>query len=67
MFFITLCFASVEDAQGEDKSSEKYRARIADHCPAIAKVMSELAESLQARQHKTLSSAKYVHFAEFIT
>ncbi|KAF4111950.1 cordon-bleu protein-like 1 [Onychostoma macrolepis] len=47
----------VEDAQGDDKSSDKYRARIADHCPAIAKVMSELAESLQARQRRTLSSA----------
>uniref|UniRef100_A0A8C2JI25 Cordon-bleu WH2 repeat protein-like 1a n=1 Tax=Cyprinus carpio TaxID=7962 RepID=A0A8C2JI25_CYPCA len=46
----------VEEAQGDVKSSDKYRACIADHCPAIAKVMSELAESLQARQQRTLSS-----------
>ncbi|XP_016304690.1 protein cordon-bleu-like isoform X3 [Sinocyclocheilus anshuiensis] len=46
----------VEEAQGDDKSSDKYRACIADRCPAIAKVMSELAESLQARQQRTLSS-----------
>ncbi|XP_016304689.1 protein cordon-bleu-like isoform X2 [Sinocyclocheilus anshuiensis] len=45
-----------EEAQGDDKSSDKYRACIADRCPAIAKVMSELAESLQARQQRTLSS-----------
>ncbi|XP_016365890.1 uncharacterized protein LOC107706640 isoform X4 [Sinocyclocheilus rhinocerous] len=47
----------VEDAQGDDKSSDKYRARIAGHCPAIVKVMSELAESLQARQQRKLSPA----------
>ncbi|XP_059427518.1 cordon-bleu protein-like 1 isoform X3 [Carassius carassius] len=47
----------VEDAQGDDKSSDKYRAHIAGYCPGIAKVMSELAESLQARQQRTLSSA----------
>uniref|UniRef100_A0A8C1FL69 Cordon-bleu WH2 repeat protein-like 1a n=1 Tax=Cyprinus carpio carpio TaxID=630221 RepID=A0A8C1FL69_CYPCA len=46
-----------EDAQGDNKISNKYRARIAGHCPAIDKVMSELAESLQARQQRTLSSA----------
>lgn len=62
-----LCFSSVEDAQGDNKISNKYRARIAGHCPAIDKVMSELAESLQARQQRTLSSAKYVNFAEFIS
>uniref|UniRef100_A0A8C2BFM1 Cordon-bleu WH2 repeat protein-like 1a n=1 Tax=Cyprinus carpio TaxID=7962 RepID=A0A8C2BFM1_CYPCA len=46
-----------EDAQGDNKISNTYRARIAGHCPAIDKVMSELAESLQARQQRTLSSA----------
>lgn len=62
VFVITLCFASVDEAQGDDKRSDKHRARIADRCPAIAKVMSELAQSLQARQQRTWSSAKYVHF-----
>ncbi|XP_077055598.1 uncharacterized protein cobll1a isoform X2 [Siphateles boraxobius] len=46
-----------DEAQGDDKRSDKHRARIADRCPAIAKVMSELAQSLQARQQRTLSSA----------
>ncbi|XP_050968312.1 cordon-bleu protein-like 1 isoform X1 [Labeo rohita] len=46
----------VEEAQWDNKSSYKYKARIADHCPAIAKVMSELAESLQARKQRTPSS-----------
>ncbi|XP_043097022.1 uncharacterized protein cobll1a isoform X2 [Puntigrus tetrazona] len=46
-----------EDAQGGDKSSDKYRNCIADRCPAITKVMSELVESLQARQQRTLSYA----------
>ncbi|XP_067315229.1 cordon-bleu protein-like 1 isoform X2 [Pseudorasbora parva] len=45
-----------DEAQGS-KRSDKYRAHIADRCPAITKVMSELVESLQARQQRTLSSA----------
>ncbi|KAK7154952.1 hypothetical protein R3I93_009791 [Phoxinus phoxinus] len=46
-----------DEAQGDDKRSDKHRARVADRCPAIAKVMSELTQSLRARQQRTLSSA----------
>ncbi|XP_067230733.1 protein cordon-bleu isoform X2 [Chanodichthys erythropterus] len=46
-----------EEAQRDDRRSDKYRAHITDRCPAITKVMSELVESLQARHHRTLSSA----------
>ncbi|XDV36243.1 hypothetical protein PO909_006062 [Leuciscus waleckii] len=46
-----------DEAQGGYKRSDKHRARMADRCPAIAKVMSELAQSLKARQQRTLSSA----------
>ncbi|XP_048056718.1 protein cordon-bleu isoform X2 [Megalobrama amblycephala] len=46
-----------EEAQGDNRRSDKYRAHITDRCPAITKVMSELVESLQARHQRTLSSA----------
>ncbi|XP_051752706.1 cordon-bleu protein-like 1 isoform X2 [Ctenopharyngodon idella] len=46
-----------EEAQRDDRRSDKYRAHITDLCPAITKVMSELVESLQARQQRKLSSA----------
>ncbi|XP_065116344.2 uncharacterized protein cobll1a isoform X2 [Paramisgurnus dabryanus] len=45
-----------ENVDKDDNSSDKQRAHIADRCPAIAEVMSELVESLQARHKKTLSS-----------
>ncbi|XP_055069995.2 uncharacterized protein cobll1a isoform X2 [Misgurnus anguillicaudatus] len=45
-----------ENVDKDDNSSDKHRAHIADRCPAIAEVMSELVESLQARHKRTLSS-----------
>ncbi|XP_051567845.1 uncharacterized protein LOC127448925 isoform X2 [Myxocyprinus asiaticus] len=46
-----------EEAEEEDSSSDKDRACIAGHCPSMAEVMTELAESLQARQQRVLCSA----------
>ncbi|XP_056607116.1 uncharacterized protein cobll1a isoform X2 [Triplophysa dalaica] len=40
----------------DDNNSDKYRAHAAGRGPAIAEVMSELVESLQARHHRMLSS-----------
>ncbi|XP_051563374.1 uncharacterized protein LOC127446471 isoform X2 [Myxocyprinus asiaticus] len=46
-----------EEFEEDDSSSDKYRAGIAGHCPLIAEVMTELAESLQAQQQRMLFSA----------
>ncbi|KAG1942412.1 uncharacterized protein cobll1a isoform X2 [Pimephales promelas] len=45
-----------DEAQADIKRSDKHRARIADQCPAITKVMSELAQSLKTRRQRMLSS-----------
>ncbi|XP_051997275.1 uncharacterized protein cobll1a isoform X4 [Xyrauchen texanus] len=48
---------SNEEAEEEDSSSDKERAFIAGHCSSIAEVMTELAESLQARRQRVPCSA----------
>ncbi|KAI7807341.1 uncharacterized protein cobll1a isoform X2 [Triplophysa rosa] len=45
-----------ENDEDDDNSSDKSRAHVAGRCPAIAEVMSELVESLQARHQRKLSS-----------
>lgn len=54
------CFTRVEYVEDDDNSSDKYKAHVAGRCPAIAEVMSELMESLQARQQRMISSEMYV-------
>lgn len=51
-YIIMFCFTRVENVEDDDDSSDKHRAH--------ANVMSELMESLQARQHRMLSSETYV-------
>nr|XP_021332692.1 cordon-bleu protein-like 1 isoform X4 [Danio rerio] len=43
----------VEEAEGQDRSSDKHRAVISDRCPEFDKVMSEFAELLQEWRQST--------------
>lgn len=54
-----ICFTRVEN-EDDDNNSDKYKAHAAGRGPAIAEVISELVESLQARHQRMLSSEKYV-------